>query len=130
MRCHKTIIAFFLIFPLYGWASTTICKVEEKVGAIKAITWDTETRKATIKDSFGDERQGMLTYSRQHSDSGNKVNIYLEYDEPFYGDDAAEFIVFPVSGGYRVIGTSYIIRSGKKYLNTLKGNYTATCLSM
>ena len=76
MHYIKIIITFFLIFPSYSWASTTICKLEEKIGAIKAITWDTETRKATIKDSAGKERHGLFTYSRKH-DEGNKINIYI-----------------------------------------------------
>lgn len=126
----KFISTFVLLsFPAICFANTSICKLEDNSSAIKAIAWDKNNGKAKITDSLDKQYEGVVTLSRKH-DRGDKVNIYIKYDEPYDGNDAAEFIIFPVTSGYRVIGVSYIIKNGDKYLNTFGGNYTATCLSL
>ncbi|WP_240207077.1 hypothetical protein [Vibrio sp. CyArs1] len=130
MRYSIVMATLAILLPIHSWADTTICKVSDEIGAIKAISWDSESRSASVKDSLGNEHKGKVTHSRKHSEMGEKVNIYIVYDEPFYGSDSSEFIVFPVNNSHRVIGVSYIIRNGEKHLDISNGNYSATCLSM
>jgi hypothetical protein len=110
--------------------ASTICKVEDSTTGIKAIAWNEEDGTAKITDSMNNTVAGRISLKRKHND-GEKVNILLRYDRPHFGADAAEYIVFPVGNGqFRVIGITYIIRNGEKFLNTADGNYSATCVSL
>lgn len=74
---------------------------------------------------------GVVTFKRQHSKDGEKVNLFFLFEKPYEGSDASEYIVFPVSKNeFRIIGVTYVIRGGKRYLNASDGNYSATCISM
>lgn len=130
MKYSMILATLAILLPIHGWADTTICKVSDEIGAIKAISWNSENLSASIKDSLGNEHKGKVTHSRKHSEKGEKVNIYIVYDEPFYGSDSSEFIVFPFKNSHRVFGVSYIIRNEEKHLEISNGNYSATCLSM
>ncbi|MFV1976449.1 MAG: hypothetical protein ACC651_11925 [Candidatus Scalindua sp.] len=129
----KTLVKLILtlsLVPATSWANLTICKLEESSIGIKAISWDDNTGAAKVTDLLNNSYAGTVTLTRKHND-GKKVNIYIQYDKPYYGDDAAEYIVFPAGlNGFRVISVSYIVKEKKKYLNTSQGNYSATCLSM
>jgi hypothetical protein len=123
----KVILALSLL-PTVSWANSTICKLEENL-VLTAIAWDDDTGVAKIS-MLNNSHEGMITRTTKHDD-GNKTNIYIKYDKPYYGDDAVEFIVFPVGKNkFRIIGVSYILKGREKFLNTSMGNYSATCLSM
>jgi hypothetical protein len=109
-------------------AASTICKVEGGAGGIKAIAWN-EDNTAKVTDSVNATFSGRVTLKRKHND-GEKVNILIKYDPARYGADAAEYMVFPVDGQFRVIGVTYVIRDNEKFLNTYDGNFLATCLSL
>ena len=126
----KVILTLSLLLSV-SWANSTICSLEESSTGIKAIAWNNDTGVAKITDVLNDSHEGMVILIRKHNDDGNKINIYIKYDKPYFGDDAAEFIVFPIGKNkFRVIGVSYILKGSDKFLNTSKGNYSATCLSM
>lgn len=121
---------FVALIPLTVLADSTICKLEESATGIKAIAWDNEG-KAKITDMFGKEHDGVVTLTRKFNTNGTKTNIYVKYDKPYYGDDAVEFIIFPYhENQFRVVGVSYIYKGNDKFLNTSKGNYLASCLSL
>jgi hypothetical protein len=113
------------------WARSTICKVEDNVSGIQAIAWNDEQNTAKITDSLNSSFDGVITLKRQHGDDGDKVNLLFVFTNPYFGSDAAEFIVFPVGKNkYRVIGVTYVVSGGKRHLSTSMGNDAATCLSM
>lgn len=125
----KVILTLSLLLSV-SWANSTICSLEESLTGIKAIAWNNDTGIAKITDEFNNSHEGMVTLTRKHNDDGDKINIYIKYDKPYFGD-AAEFIVFPIGKNkFRVIGVSYILKGSDKFLNSSQGNYSATCLSM
>jgi hypothetical protein len=131
MKTLFKVILVLSLLPTVSWANPTICKLEESLIGIKAIIWDGDTGVAKTTDALNNSHEGVVTLTRKHGDDGNKTNIYIKYDKPYYGDDAAEFVVFPVDKNkFRIIGVSYILKGREKFLNTSKGNYSATCLSM
>ena len=131
MKTFFKVILVLSLLPTVSWANSTICKLAESSKGIKAIAWDDDTGVAKITDMLNNSHEGMVTLTRKHGDDGYKTNIYIKYVKPYYGDDAAEFVVFPVrKNKYRIIGVSYILKGREKFLNTSKGNYSATCLSM
>ena len=131
MKVLSRVIFVLAFIPATTWANSTICKLEETMVGIKAIAWNENDGSAKITDMLNNTYEGVITLTRKHSDEGKKTNIYIKYNKPYYGDDAAEFVVFPVSkNSFRVIGVSYILKGNKQHLNTSKGNYSATCLSM
>jgi hypothetical protein len=70
---------------------------------------------------------GVVTLKRQHSDDGEKVNLFFAHEKPQYGIDAVEYMVFPIAKDkYRVIAVTYVVRGGKRHLNTSLSS-AATC---
>ena len=131
MKYSMVLATLAILLPLHSWADTTICKIaRDEIGLFKAISWNSDSHSASIKDIAGNVHKGKVTHSRQHGEMGEKVNIYIVYDESCCGSNSSEFLVFPVNNAHRVIGVSYIIRNGEKHLNMLNGNHSATCLSM
>jgi hypothetical protein len=128
----KALSALLLLLGLMASNSnaSTICKIEDSLTGIKAIAWNDEDGTAKITDMLNNTLAGRISLKRKH-DGGEKVNIYLKYERPYYGDDAAEYIIFPVGNGhFRVIGVTYVIRNNEKYLNTSSGNFLATCIKL
>jgi hypothetical protein len=125
-----TILIIGLLLFVGSVHASTICKVEDSNIGIKAIAWNDEDRTARVTDMLGKTHIGKLTSKRKHSD-GYKVNIYVEYNQPYYGIDAAEYIVFSVGPEkYRVFGVNYIIRAGHQFLESSIGNYSAICITL
>ena len=111
-------------------ATSTSCKGEEGLDRIKTISWDDEALTAKVTDSLGRTHSGRVTLRRAHND-GFKVNILVTYEKPYFGSDATEYIVFPVSAvKYRVIAVNYLIRNGQRFLNTLANQDNATCAAL
>lgn len=130
---HKIAICLLTFLPIQIYAKSTICNVtNEEAGlfGIQALTWDEQTKVAKIRDILGENYTGVVTYTRNHN-GGKKTNIYIKFSKPYYGSDAVEFIVFPISENeFRVIGATYILRNNKQLLDTLMGNNPATCGSI
>lgn len=125
---------FFVILMIslasHSFAASTICKVENPsfVG-IRSIEWNDENGTAKMTDNLR-TFEGKMTLKRIHSKDGQAVNIYIKFEKPYFGSDEAEYIVFPVAEKkFRVIGVKYIVKEGKRYLNTFEGNYPVSCLS-
>lgn len=121
-----------LLFPVLGANAATICKVDDSSHSIdvQVIAWNEVDGTAKVSDKLGSTHRGKVTAIRQHNE-GYKVNIFIEYSEPYFGNDFAEYIIFPVAQkAHRVIGVSYVNSNGKKLLNTLQGNFAATCASL
>lgn len=130
MKSSLYIIALILFSP-YVLANSTICKLEESLTGIKGIAWDSSTLVAKVTDSLDRTHEGKVTLVREHKPYGEKTNIFVEYEQPYYGADAAEYVVFPTGENeFRVIGVTYVFKGSKYHLSTSKGNYKATCLSM
>ncbi|WP_180087621.1 hypothetical protein [Acinetobacter sp. YH12226] len=138
---HKIAICLLTFLPIQIYAKSTICSVTNKESSlvgIQVITWDEQTKVAKIKDVLGDNYTGVVTYTRDHNagytrdhNTEKKTNIYIKFSKPYYGSDAAEFIVFPdLQNGFRVIGVAYILRNNKQLLNVFMGNNPATCESI
>jgi dihydrodipicolinate reductase len=130
---HKIAICLLTFLPIQIYAKSTICSVtseESDLFGIQALTWDEQTKVAKIRDMLGENYTGVVTYTRNH-DEGKKTNIYIKFSKPYYGSDAAEFIVFPISENeFRVIGVTYILRNNKQLLSILMENDPATCVSI
>lgn len=129
----KKVLLALLLFGQAGhcFAASTICKVEKSAIGVKAIAWNDENEAAKITDALGKTFEGRVTFRTKHDQDGEKVNIYIRYQKPYYGQDEAEYIVFPIARDqFRVIGVTYIVREGKRHLSTSSGNHLATCLSM
>ena len=124
----KYLLLSLCFIPSISLASSHICKLEDSLTGIKAIAWNDETGSAKITDFANNSYEGKVVLSRKHTAVGNKVNIYIPYNNKSYG--AAEYVVFPVGHAFRVIGVTYVIKGNNKYLNTSEGNFEATCLSM
>ena len=123
MKGLLKVILTLSLLPTAPWANLTLYKLEDDLTSIKAIAWDSETGVAKITDRHNDSHEGMVTLTRKHSALENKTNIYIKYEESYYGEDAAEFIVFPDlypvgENNFRVIGVSYILKGGEKFLST------------
>ena len=128
----KALSALLLLLGMMAGNSnaSTICKIEDSLTGPKAIAWNDEDGTAKITDMLNKTFAGRISLKRKH-DGGEKVNIYVKYEQPYYGDDAAEYIIFPVGNGqFRIIGVTYVIRYNEKYLNTSSGNYLATCIKL
>ncbi|MBI2182508.1 MAG: hypothetical protein HYU31_17030 [Deltaproteobacteria bacterium] len=128
----KTLSAVLFLCGLMAGNSnaSTICKIEDSLIGIKAIAWNDEDGTAKITDTLNNTLAGRISLKRKH-DGGEKVNIYLKYERPYYGDDAAEYMIFPVGNGqFRIIGVTYVIRNNEKYLNASSGNFLATCIKL
>ena len=130
---HKIAICLLTFLPIQIYAKSTICNVtNEEAGlfGIQALTWDEQTKVAKIRDILGENYTGVVTYTRNHN-GGKKTNIYIKFSKPYYGSDAVEFIVFPISENeFRVIGVTYILRNNKQILSILIENDPATCVSI
>src|SRR5450755_3522607 len=102
--------SILLLFAMIGNVSaSTICKVEDSTIGIKAIAWNDDDGTAKVTDLLNHTFAGRISLKREHGD-GEKVNIYVRYDHPYFGADAAEYIVFPWRNGqFRVIGVTYVI---------------------
>lgn len=75
--------------------------------------------------SFNETHRDIVTYIRKHNE-GKKVNLYIKYSKPYFGEDATELIISPTIGEeFRVIGVTYILKDNKQFLNTFMGNQTA-----
>lgn len=130
---HKIAISLLTFLPITVYANSTICSVqneESDLFNIQAIAWDEQTKIAKIRDTLGKDYRGVVTYTRKHN-GGEKTNIYVKFSKPYYGSDAAEFIVFPVNKNqFRVIGVTYILRNNKQFLNAFMGNNPVICQSI
>lgn len=130
MATTRTPVAFLLLAVIAVCAdASTICTVaKSSIGGIKSIEWSDQSGVATVIDDLNVAHSGRVVFRQKHSKDGAKINIYVKYDEPYYGDYAAEFVVFPSGNGqFRVIGISYVIRDNEKFLNTLIGNDVVMC---
>ena len=117
------------LIPLTCLAESTICKIEDNL-ELTAVTWNNETLVAKITDGTGDGLTGKVTSIREHDD-GYKINIFVSFDEPYYGSDAHEYVLFYVNGDYRVMGVTYVEINGERLVNPTFGNSTlATCVSI
>lgn len=124
------IITLSLISP-FVFANSTICKLEESTIGIKAIAWDDSKLVAKVTDMLNNTHEGKITLVRDHKSYGVKTNIFIKYRQPYYGADAAEYVVFPIEKNqFRVIGVTYVFVNNEYRLSTSEGNYSATCLSM
>ena len=110
------------------FAVSTICKVEDSFH-IEVIAWDSETRVAKFTDFSDTTFVGEVTLEREHGE-GYKINMFFKFEEPYFGDDAVEFILFWVASGHRVLRVSYVERDGKMYLNTGGNAESASCASI
>jgi hypothetical protein len=125
------LIATFILFPTVSLANSNICKLEENSFSAQAIAWDSFNGKAKVTDTFNETHLGQVTLQREHAPWGVKTNIFVKYDSPKYGEDAAEYVIFPTGENeYRVIAVTYVLSDGRYHLSTSKGNYTATCISL
>ena len=130
MALTKPLVAFLLLYLIGGRAqASTACIVEDSgIGGIKTIAWNVENETAKVTDNLNTTHSGRVVLQQKHSKDGVKVNVYVKYEKPYYGDDAAEYIVFPSGNGqFRVIGITYVIRDNEKYFNALIGNFAVTC---
>ncbi|WP_211252093.1 hypothetical protein [Vibrio rhizosphaerae] len=111
-------------------AKSTVCQLEASEFGIKTIAWDSTTRAAKITEYSNDIHEGKVTLVREHQPYGVKTNIFVQYQPPYYGQDAAEYVIFPTAEDqYRVIGVAYVLRDNHYYLSTSQGNYQASCQS-
>lgn len=110
-------------------AASTICTIKGDLTAPQAISWDSESKKAKIKDFVGKEHEGEVTLVRPHN-GGLKVNlVFKTLGEPF--QDMTEYIVFHASSDeHRIFGVGYKRISGVMHLDVSKGNYEARCVSL
>jgi hypothetical protein len=123
-------LAGLMLVPTVALSSSNICKLEDNLLSAKAIAWDTSTGKAKVTDAFNETHTGQVRLERPHSSLGVKTNIFVKYDSPDY-DDAAEYVIFPTGESeYRVIAVTYVFSDGGYHLSTLRGNHTASCMSM
>ena len=133
MKNLAFIVILSLISPL-AIANSTICKPyisEESLIGIKAFAWDSSTLVAKVTDMLNNTHEGKVTLVREHKPYGVKTNIFIKYRQPYHGEDAAEYVVFPTGKNqFRVKGVTYIFRNNEYHLSTSEGNYSATCLSM
>ena len=130
MKTLAFTITLILICPL-AFANSTICKPEESSIYIKAIAWDDSTLVAKVTDLLNNTHEGKVTLVREHKPYGVKTNVFIKYQQTYYGADAEEYIVFPTGENrFRVVGVTYVFRNNEYHLNSSKGNYSATCLSM
>jgi len=131
---NKNILTICLLFliPTLSYADYTICKLgDDNSFSIKAIAWNNETKEAKITDFVGDTYKGLVSLTREHSEYGNKINIFITYKKPYYGQNASEFIIYPIAkNSYKIIGVAYVIKNNKKHLSMSLANTAATCLSM
>ena len=118
-----------LLVTPHAWASTTICKIEGDAIGPTTVSWDTDSRKASIKLYSGETHQGHLTNVRKHND-GLKVNlVFRTIGTPF--QDESEYIVFPVSETeHRIIGVGYKHLDGVRHLDISQGNHIGHCSSL
>jgi len=114
----------------YGaFSSSTICEVEKTQIGVKSLTWNSVTLSARVTDELNTIHEGKVSLITEHRPYGVKTNIFIDYIEPYYGADAAEYVVFPTRNGqFRVIGSRYIVNNGKLYLSSSLGNYSAKCI--
>ncbi|WP_182289084.1 hypothetical protein [Vibrio spartinae] len=118
-----------MLFSPIVVAQSTTCQLEESEFGIKTIAWDSATLAAKVTEYSNDIHEGKVTLVREHKPYGVKTNIYVQYQQPYYGQDAAEYVVFPTAEDqYRVIGVGYVFRNHQYYLSTSQGNYQATCI--
>ena len=130
MTTIATTRVFLLLSLVAGHANaSTICVVEDSdIGGIRRIEWSDTSGMATVTDNLNASHSGRVVLQQKHSMNGVKVNVYVKYNKPYYGDDAAEYVIFPSGNGqFRVIGITYVIRNNDKFLNTLVGNNAVTC---
>jgi hypothetical protein len=118
-----------LLLTTASVSASVSCNVEDSLTGIRTIAWNDTDGTATVTDMFHRSHVGKISLRTKRND-GEKVNIYIHYEQPYYGQDAAEYIVFPAKNGlFRVIGVTYVSRSGKNYLSTFEGSYLATCIN-
>ena len=122
----KSIFSLCLLFPAYSWADTTMCVIDDPYSLVKAISWNSKTGDAAVKTAFEDNYAGKVTGTRVHN-MGQKVNISVTYNPTFLDSTSAEFIIFPIEKGHRVIGVDYLFSDGKKLLDKSSVSSDATC---
>ncbi|ASA57409.1 hypothetical protein [Vibrio gazogenes] len=127
MKISILTCVLILLSPIVVAQSTT-CTLEESEFGIKTIVWDSSTLAAKVTEYSNDIHEGKVTLEREHQPYGVKTNIYVQYQQPYFGQDAAEYVIFPTGQDqYRVIGVGYVFRNNQYYLSTSQGNYQATC---
>jgi len=107
-------------------AGLTLCDVISSDFSLQKIGWYDMSGEAKVMDALGTVHDGRVTLIRDHAGRG-KVNIEIAHDTPYYGSDLDEYVVFGTDKGYRVIGASYVIRDGQRYISVGLGNNPAEC---
>ena len=127
MRPLILIAASFASFPVL--AASTMCTIENEPLAPKMIGWDTQSKRATIRDFDDREYVGEVALVRPHNE-GVKVNLVFQgMDKPY--QDSTEYVVFAVSPTeYRVMGVAYVRSGNEMRFDIEKGNFKAKCSSL
>lgn len=127
MKTPLIVAAILLAMPAHTLAATTICKIAGSTIAAKAISWDTETKRAKLQLIYGAPVDGKVVLTRVHEPYGTKVNISFALVGDSFGDEL-EFVVFPSSKTeFRAIGVAYKTIGAIKVLNAALGNNEALC---
>jgi len=121
------LLAFLLTAACSASAKSTICKVDDEV-FITALAFN-DDRSASYTDPSGKKHEGRVTARRPHF-GGEKTNILFMLEEPRFGADAMEFVLFPAGAEYRVIGVGYKRLDGKLTLDIFAGNNKASCAAL
>lgn len=107
-------------------AGLTLCEVITSDISLQKIAWNDVSGEALVLDALGNVHEGRVTLIRDHEGRG-KVNIEIIHNPPYYGSDLDEYVVFGTDNGHRVIGASYAVKDGERYMSVSWGNQSAEC---
>lgn len=125
------IATFCLVAPLLGDEPlkselTTVCKpIQLRLFTFRSIEWGSNKKIAKV---FFDSNvvEAEITSISEHN-NGNKINFIIHHENPYYGADITEYVVFPAFNTYRAIGATYKYDGNSKLLNTIQKSVELEC---
>jgi hypothetical protein len=108
-------------------ASITLCNIQDPL-FFKSVGWNTETNEAKIVALNNEQFEGKVVLTRNRS---NGIATNIEFADSYFteGKQSGELVIFPVDGGFRVMGMRYT-NTTPRHLDVNYGNKLANCVTM
>ncbi|MDD2054966.1 hypothetical protein NPS46_20670 [Pseudomonas putida] len=124
-----SVFASFLLlgFTSASQASMTLCNIQDAL-FFKSVGWNTETKEAKVVSMNDEQFEGKVVLTRNRS---NGIVTNIEFTDRYFteGKQTGELMIFPVPGGFRVLGMRYTNTTPRR-LDISYGNNLANCVTM
>ena len=124
-----SVFASFLLlgFTSSSQASITLCNIQDAL-FFKSVGWNTETKEAKVVALNDEQFEGKVVLTRNRS---NGIVTNIEFADSYFteGKQTGELVIFPVPGGFRVMGMRYTNTTPRR-LDVNYGNKLANCVTM